>query len=166
MLIDRTYLRDGALLILAHGLASLLVITLFGTNEVMRFSWLLVGPALFLTIRHGPGMVALSVAGLIIGKILQGGDTGELAGNAVRYALVLLSGVWAYRLTEGAALTFNCVADYLRLYGVGLLMALLAVIVTSIEVHFGLLPTEQETLLHQTARADRNGHPAPIELAT
>ena len=151
MIVDKTYLRDGTLLILGYGLASLLVMRLFGTNEVMRFSWLLLGPAVFLTIRRGFNILILAISGVLIGAILQDVDFGESVGNACRYAVVLFSGAWAYRRTGGATLTFNCVADYLRLYGVGLLMALLAVSIYTAQVHLGFLPVGRDSYLHQAA---------------
>jgi len=149
--VNKAYLRDGTFLVLASGLASLLVMNLFGTNEVMHFSWLLLGPVVFLTMRHGFGVVVLCVTGVVVGRFLQGAVFGEIVGNAARYAAVLFSGAWVYRRSGGAALTFNSVTDYLRLYGVGLLMGGIAGGVKSIQLHFDLMPAGQDGLLHQVA---------------
>ena len=146
--IDKTCLRDGPLLVLAYGLSSLLVLDLFGTNAVMRFPWLLLGPAVFLIMRHGLWFIVFSVIGVVIGKVLQGSGLSEIVGNTARHALVLFLGAWTYRRTGGADLTFNGVPDYLRLYGVGLLMGLFTGGVNSIQSYFGLPGLVQDSSLH------------------
>ncbi|CUW40789.1 putative Histidine kinase [Magnetospirillum sp. XM-1] len=152
MTISRAFLRDGALLMLAYGLASILVIKVFGTNDVMRFPWLLLGPAVFLTMRHGYGVITLAVIGVVLGRWLQDASASMFVDGG-RYGLVLFMGAWIYRRTGGAALTFSNVADYLRLYGVGLLMGLSVAAISTLQVQVGFLEAASQDAVHRTAGA-------------
>ncbi|WP_161539567.1 ATP-binding protein [Paramagnetospirillum kuznetsovii] len=84
---------------ICHGLTSLLVMNLFDTNAVMHFPWLLLGPAVFLMMRHGSGIVVLSALCVGGGELLQGVALDESIGSGIRCAVALSTGGWVYRRT-------------------------------------------------------------------
>ena len=148
---NKSFVRDGAFLILGFGLLSTAVNRVFGATEILRFPWLLIGPTIFLTMRHGFGMIILSVAGLAFGFFLEGADIGGVVASVARFLPVLLAGTWVYKRTGGAALTFNSVADYLRLYGVSILTGLIVAGILIVQIHFGVVGPGLPDVIHRVA---------------
>ncbi|NGZ29294.1 MAG: response regulator [Magnetococcales bacterium] len=151
MVSDKAFLQDSVLLLLAYGMMSQLTMAIFGTNNIMSFTWLLSGPVIFLAIRHGFGIIAVAILGVVLGRFFQGYGMEDCLGHAVRQAFILMTGFWTYRRTGGEGLKFKQISDYLRLYGVGLLMGIVASILGSLQNQLHLPGSFPTTTVHYVA---------------
>ncbi|NGZ28538.1 MAG: hypothetical protein G8345_16815, partial [Magnetococcales bacterium] len=130
---------------------SQVTMAVFGTNDIMSFTWLLSGPVIFLAIRHGFRIIAVAILGVVLGRVLQGAGLEDCIGHAIRQAIILMAGSWTFQRTGGAGLKFEQIADYLRLYGVGLLMGFVASILSSLQTQLQLPGNFQTTTVHYVA---------------
>ncbi|MEO5345351.1 MAG: response regulator [Magnetococcus sp. YQC-9] len=145
---DPPFLRHALLLLILYALFAVLI-DLFLNYDIIRFTWLVLGPALFLVMRHGMRMVVVCMLGVVVGNLLQGQiNPEEIFWLTIRHGMVVAIGALIYRRSGGMSLTFEYVSDYMRLYGVALLLGCLSALIGKLQQDFGWIRPDPYGMLH------------------
>ena len=144
-------LRDVAGLFALYILTALGIRELFGTNEVLRFPWLVAGPTVFLLVKHGYRMLGVTFVAVILGNFAFGTTVDTAIWNSVRTVIVFAFGGWLFRSTSDRSLALLEVKDFARLFGSAIAMACLAAAVATLQFRAQLPVLEVKSLLHRIA---------------
>ena len=127
-------LSDGLVLLLLYAAAALIVRFLFGDNEVVRFQWIVAGPAIYYLVIHGYAILGVCLTGAIIGNLLFSAPLDTACWNSFQNVIMIGIGVYSFKETSKDALSFKGIIDYARLFGTAVIMGCAAIAIISVQV--------------------------------
>ena len=144
-------IRDAIVLITLFILSALAIRELFGTNDVLRFTWLVAGPTVYLVAAQGYRILGAAFVGAILGNLFFGTSIEAAVWNSIRGVIVLGFGGWIYRSKSDRPLSLVEVGDFFRLFGAALGMGCLAAVIATAQFKAGLPGVEVKSFLHRIA---------------